>query len=165
MDEKETSSKVIAFDTLFTTNRIQILKVLMTYMEPYAQKQLAIYIKLSELQYTLDFFHKHPDASLSSCHNDSNLDASKLCDEILPLCNPEERNRILQMKNMYQSMQQMQEMMDMIQMMKDMFPEGSSPFGGDMSDLFSTFTGGDNADALNLFNLFNNQENGEKNYE
>lgn len=161
MDEKETSNKVIAFDTLFTTNRIQILKVLMTYMEPSAQKQIAIYIKLSELQYTMDFFNKHPEASICSCAGESDLDAGKLCDEILPLCNLEERNRILQMKNMYQSMQQMQEMMDMMQMMKDMFPEGSSPFGGDMSNIFSAFSGGDNADAMNLFNLFNNKENGE----
>lgn len=160
MDEKETSNKVIAFDTLFTTNRIQILKVLMTYMDASAQKQIAIYIKLSELQYTMDFFNKHPEASISSCQDASDLDAGKLCDEILPLCNLEERNRILQMKNMYQSFQQMQEMMEMMQMMKDMFPEGSSPFGQDMSDILSAFTQGDNSDAMNLFNLFNNQENG-----
>lgn len=160
MDEKETSNKVITFDTLFTTNRIQILKVLMTYMEPIAQKQIAIYIKLSELQYTMDFFSKHPIAKFSSCESKPDLDAGNLCDEILPLCNQEERNRILQMKNMYQNFQQMQEMMDMMQMMKDMFPEGSSPFDGDMSNIFSTFTGGDNNDAMNLFNLFKNQDNG-----
>lgn len=160
MDEKETSGKVTAFDTLFTTNRIQILKVLMTYMDASVQKHLAIYIKFSELQYTIDFFHRHPEANYSPCMEKSDLDAGKLCEEILPLCSHEERNRIQQMKNMYENFQQMQEMMEMMQMMKDMFPEGESPFGGDMSDIFSAFTQGGGGDAMDLFNLFNNTNNG-----
>ena len=45
--------KAAAFDTLFTNNRIQILKTLAYYIDPHLLKGLAVYIKLSELQYTL----------------------------------------------------------------------------------------------------------------
>ena len=47
--------KAAAFDTLFTSNRIQILKILAYYMDPRLLKGLAVYIKMSELQYTLQF--------------------------------------------------------------------------------------------------------------
>lgn len=38
MDEKG-QDKVMAFDTLFTTNHLQMLKVLTSYLDPAAQKK------------------------------------------------------------------------------------------------------------------------------
>ena len=55
MDDKRID-KAAAFDTLFTSNRIQILKILAYYMDPRLLKGLAVYIKMSELQYTLTLF-------------------------------------------------------------------------------------------------------------
>ena len=55
MDDKRID-KAAAFDTLFTSNRIQILKILAYYMDPRLLKGLAVYIKMSELQYTLTPF-------------------------------------------------------------------------------------------------------------
>ena len=49
MDSNE-YNKVIAFDTLFTTNHIQMLKVMLPYMDNKAQKSLAVYIKFMELR-------------------------------------------------------------------------------------------------------------------
>ena len=48
--------KAAAFDTLFTNNRIQILKTLAYYIDPHLLKGLAVYIKFQELQYTLALF-------------------------------------------------------------------------------------------------------------
>ena len=43
---------VIAFDTLYTQNHIQILKILLPYFDPYGQNHLAVWIKYLELRYT-----------------------------------------------------------------------------------------------------------------
>ena len=53
MDEKE-QDNVAAFDMLFTTNQIQIMKTLLPCFDRPMQKYLAIYIKYQELQYTLE---------------------------------------------------------------------------------------------------------------
>lgn len=155
MDEKE-FGKVTAFDTLFTTNRMKMLKILLTYLAPSSQKNLAIYIKLMELQYTISFFQKYPYASLGSLPHEESFDTMKLCDEILPLCAPGEQEKIKQMRTMYQNFENMQEMMQMIQMMQEMFPEGA-PFGGGNGegdggmDFLSGLAGMDFSQLANLF--------------
>lgn len=130
--------KIIAFDTLFTTNQIQMLKILLTYLEPSQQKSIAVYIKFMELQYTISFFNKHPSSSARFPKEES-FNAARLCDEVLPFCSPSEQEKLIGMKNMYQNFENMQEMMQMIQMMQDMFPESENPFGGDFSQLFEMF--------------------------
>ncbi len=140
MEEKGVD-KVMAFDTLFTTNRIQMFKVLLTYMDPSAQKNLAVYIKLMELQYTISFFKQHPNATLHSLPQEDNSNTSKLCDELLPLCTAEQRGKILQMKNVMQTFENMQGMMEMMQMMKEFFPEGTTSSETGTADLLSGLTG------------------------
>jgi len=108
------TDKVTAFDTLFTTNQIQMLKVLLTYLPPSSQKHFAIYIKFMELQYTMSFFENHPNVSLSPLPHETSMDASKLCDELMPLCDGNQRQTMEQMKNMMQSMKNMQQMMEMM---------------------------------------------------
>lgn len=51
---------VIAFDTLYTQNHIQILKILLPYFDPYGQNHLAVWIKYLELRYTLEYVSRHP---------------------------------------------------------------------------------------------------------
>lgn len=65
MEEKELD-KVAAFDTLFTTNHIQMCKVLLSYLPAPYQSTLAVYIKLAELNYTFSFLKRHPRAYLGS---------------------------------------------------------------------------------------------------
>ncbi len=149
--------KVAAFDTLFTTNQIQMLKILLTYVEPSQQKNMAVYIKFMELQYTISFFKMHPDSSLPCFSSEKGANASKICDEILPLCNPSEQDKISNMKKMMQTFENMQEMMQMIQLMKDFFPEGENCFGGDPSSLFSGLSNISGMDNMSqLFEMFQN---------
>jgi len=118
--------KVIAFDTLFTTNQIQMLKILMPYFDRSMQKNLAIYIKYLELQYTLGFFKKHPTASIP-LKQEPSFDIPKLCSEVMPYCGPKEKARMESMRNMYQTFENYKEMMEMVQMMQEIFPEGENP--------------------------------------
>ena len=53
--EKQETDCITAFDTLYTTNQLQMLKILLPYMQPDMQSYIAVYIKLNELLVTLHF--------------------------------------------------------------------------------------------------------------
>ena len=132
MEENELGS-ITAFDSLFTTNRIQMMKVLLPYLKPEQQGALAVCIKAMELNYTLSFFKNHPHAI--PLRLSQRTDTSRLWDEILPFCGPAERSQVENMKNMMQNMKQMQEMMETMQMMQEMFPEGMDMENMDLSSI------------------------------
>lgn len=162
MDDKKEQDKVAAFDTLFTTNHLQMLKVLVTYLEPSIQKSIAVYIKWMELQYTLSFFRLYPGASLEAPPHAEAKNPEKLCEEMLPYCSPSEKERLLNMKGMLQNFSNMQEMLSMLQTMKELFPEGEAPFSGDMSDILSGLSGmgrsdSNSFDLTQIMNLFQNK--------
>ena len=169
---EDQSSKIIAaFDSLFTTNRIQILKILLPRLAPEHQSGFAVYIKLLELQYTLSFLHRHPgnrlfgtDKQLSAnFFQGDNTDTISLLDELLPFSDPEGRTKIENMKNMLANMKKMQEMMEMIQMIQELFPEGAG--GDNPMDFFTSMSGMPNMsgmfnmpdmDLSSLFQMFGN---------
>lgn len=132
MEENELGS-ITAFDSLFTTNRIQMMKVLLPYLKPEQQGALAVCIKMMEFNYTLSFFRNHPHTL--PFRFPQKTDASRLWDEILPFCEPAERSKVENMKNMMQNMKQMQEMMETMQMMQEMFPEGMDLENMDLSSI------------------------------
>lgn len=153
MDEQK-QDKIVAFDTLFTTNHIQMLKILLPYVEPSIQKNMAVYIKFLELQYTISYFKLYTSSVLPGFPQENHFDVSKLCDELLPLCGHAEQEHLRRMKNMYQNLENLQDMMQMIQTMKDMFPEGEIPFGTDPSALLSGLSGMPDMSGMDMSQLF-----------
>lgn len=167
--EKEGKDKILAFDSLFTTNHIQIFKILLSYMNPSAQKNLAIYIKLMELQYTLAFFQKYPHAAVNRLPREGSMQSARFFDEITPFCDISQRTKINQFKKTLQSMEQMQEMMGMVEMMKELFPQetgstedtaGMGPGNMDVTQLLNMLGGGNMpdlsgmSDIISLLNAF-----------
>lgn len=163
--EEQSTNTIAAFDSLFTTNRIQMLKILLPRLIPGQQGGFAIYIKLLELQYTFSFLRLHPGIQLfgdsrrlnADFFQDDSEDTFALLDELLPFSGPQDRTRIQNMKNMMSNFKKMKEMMSMIQMMQEFFPEG---MGGDQNpmDLFYGLSGMPNmpdmaamADMASLF--------------
>lgn len=138
--EEQGSKTIAAFDSLFTTNRIQMLKILLPRLLPRQQGGFAIYIKLLELQYAFSFLRLHPDMQLfgdvrqpsSDFYQEDSEGTISLLDELIPFSGPQEQARIQNMKNMLANFKKMQEMMSMIQMMQELFPEGT---GGDGNPL------------------------------
>ena len=118
MDEKE-QDNVAAFDTLFTTNQIQIMKALLPCLDRPMQKYLAIYIKYQELQYTISYFKNH---SYSICGDPSQpkTDIRKVLPSILPYCNETQKQKLQQMEQMFSSLETYKEMMEMMEMMQAM---------------------------------------------
>lgn len=160
MKEKE-KDKIMAFDTLFTTNTIQMYKVLLSYMQPALQKKFAVYIKFMELQYTISFFQNHPYALLKAFPHEEKMNTTQLFDELLPFCDQSQREKMNQFKSMMQNIENMQEMMETIQIMKDLFPtgEGNNGQGGmDMSQIFNMFGGSDMSGMFDMFNAFSSSQ-------
>jgi len=155
-DQNFTTDKVLAFDTIFTTNHLKMLKVLVSYLDPSLQKMLAVYIKFSELQFTLTYFDNHsspyPRPESSSGNNLSTLlgnfgglgnildrfgvigesigsiDPLTLCSELLPYCTLEERKKVEQFHQMLQMLENFQQISQTMEMMKDLFPDVLSGF-------------------------------------
>lgn len=153
------NSKVSAFDSLFCSNHIQILKVLLPYTDNQTQKFLAVYIKFLELQYTIDFFQKHPyplcgcfeSETFSQSNHSSNINFGHICSELQPYCTAEERSRLEQICGIIKGMEMYQEMSRTMEMMKDFMP--------DMGDLFShdeSSASGDSSNQANMLNMLMN---------
>lgn len=67
MNMEETGNDaVLLFDTLYTTNHIQMLKVLLPYIEAEQRNKIALLIKFQELQYTLHYTKNHTISLLAS---------------------------------------------------------------------------------------------------
>lgn len=142
--EEKTPDKIAVFDTLFTTKQIQMYKILFSYLPASFKKTFAMYIKFSELLYTIRFFQNTPGKVF--CFGENNMfsgtshfaqpDITALCEEIMPYMTSDEQAKVQQIRGMMLSMKNIQDMMEMMEMMKDMFPEGMDGFGN-MSDILN----------------------------
>ncbi len=123
---------IAIFDTLFTNNRICMMKIILPFLPTSFQKSIAVYIKYLELQYTLQYFTRHPQGLSAGQNNSANesFDSDAMWDNLLPYCSPAEKQNIQQMRNMIQTFHNMKDMMEMFEMMKELFPDGfGSPEG------------------------------------
>lgn len=134
MEQKDTS-QILAFDTLFSNNHIQMLKVLLPYMDNQFQKYLAIYIKFQELQVALNFVRKRPYPLCGCMIHPDDTDPAQVVKRLLPLCTKEEKEQLNQILKVLQSMSQYQEMMHTMELMKDFMPEGDSSSPSSMTDM------------------------------
>lgn len=137
---------IAIFDTLFTNNHICMMKLMLPLLSPSLQKGIAVYIKYQELQYTLQYFSKHPLGLIGANSADTSDESNTILDNLLPYCTPKERQNVTQLRNMMQTMQNMKEMMEMMETMKELFPEGFAGGGDGMdfsqiSEMFSAFGG------------------------
>lgn len=155
--EEQNSKTITAFDSLFTNNRIQMLKILLPRLAPEQQSGFAVYIKLLELQHTLSFLRRHPGMRLmgngkqlsADFFQGDNSSTMELLDEMLPFSGPQERAKIENIKNMIANFKKMQEMMEMIQMLQELFPEG---MGGD--NPMDMFAGMSDPGLSSIFQMF-----------
>lgn len=141
--ERDGYDKITAFDTLFTTNHIQMLKILMPYFEQPMRKQLAVYIKFLELRYALSYYdpHTHELYGCAGGYENSPGEADpfgkeefnigKICSELLPYCTNDEKQKVEQISGLFRSMKMYKEMSQTFEMMKDIMPDFASEFTSD----------------------------------
>lgn len=134
MDTKQTD-KIAAFDTLYTNNHIQMLKILIPVIGSKQRHKLAVYIKYMELQYTMSLANSPPfPFNICAESENTSVDFGELLDELFPFCTEKEQGMIKNLRNILETFNQYKEMEATMSMMKDFFPEG----GMDM-DIFSMF--------------------------
>ncbi len=127
-----------AFDALFTTDRLQILKVLLPCLPPGRQGGLAVYIKMQELFHTMDIVRNHPGRLREALGPVPNGDT--ILEQILPFCSSSQKEQIRQFQQMNRQMDSMREMMETVQMMQSLFPEGMNPEEMDLSQIMTMFS-------------------------
>lgn len=109
------NKSILSFDMLYTSNHIQILKILLPCFECQMQKKLAVMIKYLELQYTIEYFRKHPQSPASTTGLQGG-DIVEIFDQIRSFCTPSERVVFDQLTTLKQNMERYDEMMNMMQM-------------------------------------------------
>ena len=159
MEDKGTAF-INAFDSHFTTGKIQMLKILSSRLAPSMIQGLAVYIKFLELKHTLSTpplpEYGSPLPSPDKIRPENMPAIQELLEELLPFGSPAEKEKILFFKNMLSQFQQMQQMMEMMDMMKELFPEGTQ--SGNPSDLFSSLSGMEGMDFSALFQMFDEKK-------
>lgn len=129
----EPAEAIIAFDTLYTTNHLQMLKLLLPYLDMDNQHRLAMYIKWQELMYTISFGKRYLDSACKTRYSPKKeLDISGLLPLLFPYCSEEEKNTLSQfsqMQNMMKTWQDVAQYLPMIQEMMGTFSSmtGNSP--------------------------------------
>lgn len=152
---------IAAFDTLYTNNHIQILKLLLPCLPKDKQYFGAIFIKYLELQYVI---HYGKQLAQGSCYNsDQKPDYAKLCHDILPYCTEKEAHIVNSIQNMLQTFETFKSMQSMLELFAPSDVEGDNAGSGfDFSSLMNMgnlFSGGMDLDGLqNIMSAFTGQD-------
>ena len=97
-NNEEMTEAILAFDMLYTTNHMKILKLLIPFLESEYQKKLAVYIKWQELMFTLNFLKKYSASLYSPDFKQSkSLNLNTLLPMLTPYCNESEKKIISQL--------------------------------------------------------------------
>lgn len=115
--ENQEIDPVTAFDTLYTSNQLQMLKIVLPYMQDTMQRFIAIYIKLNELMIAFHF-------SSGSYPVKRETDMTGMLRYLSPYLSDSEKEMMNQFSSMQENMEQFKQMSQMMQMMNEM---GGSP--------------------------------------
>ena len=115
--ENQEIDPVTAFDTLYTSNQLQMLKIVLPYMQDTMQRFIAIYIKLNELMIAFHF-------SSGSYPVKKETDLTGMLRYLSPYLSDSEKEMMNQFSSMQENMEQFKQMSQMMQMMNEM---GGSP--------------------------------------
>lgn len=148
---------IYAFDTLYTNQQIQMLKLAIPLLPPVYRSFLAVYIKFLELKFTISSAGKLNFSG--GFHEDRNytLDARSLdqyFQSIMPYINENDKANIQKIKNMVQTMEQFKQMRPILEMMSQ--NAGNEQSEDNYMDILKSFL---SEDQLFMFDMFNSQVN------
>jgi hypothetical protein len=142
--------RVAAFDTLFTTNQIQKLKIFLSFLEDRWQKHLAVYIKYLELQYAIAYSRRYPHRLHDGREKDDTGNFQAMVMALIPYSDEKDRKQLEQFNGIIQTMEMFQQMGPMIELMKNMMPsdvsDGAGMFGA-LGNIFGGMGNSENSEA------------------
>ena len=132
MDHSEFDS-ITAFDTLYTTNHLQMLKILLPHLQKDMQPHIAVYIKLNEFLFALRFSKDcKPKSDSGSCKKE--IDIQALICEISPYLSGNEKEMLQKLAEMKDNMEKFKQINQMMQMMDGMSDSPESMLQGFLSE-------------------------------
>lgn len=144
--------KITAFDTLFTSNHIQILKLALPLLPAEKQYFGAVFIKYMELNYTLNLI-RHLNDNIYSSEMAKNYNIETFLQEIIPYCGVKEREQIKKMHGMLNSFKSFQEIKSMMDLMNGVNGDGSGD-GGDSGFSMDLLKGMLSEEQRSMFDMF-----------
>lgn len=161
--ETKVSEKIYAFDSLYTTNHIQMLKVLLPCLNPSLQRTLTLYIKFLELFYAINFLNAHPYAIKGCVFDHSSFDLDTFTKDIEPYMSSSEAKTFQQIRQSVQTAKQFEKMQQKMETLKDILPEGFdignlSSFGNMFSNMDSSFINKNPSTSTMMENLFSEKQ-------
>lgn len=131
--ENNNLDSITAFDTLYTTNHLQMMKILLPHLQADMQPAIAIYIKLNEFLFALRF-SKESRHHVNSGSSQKEVDIQALICEISPYLNGNEKEMLKQLADMKDNMEKFQQISQMMQMMDGMSDSPESMLQGFLSE-------------------------------
>lgn len=107
---------ITAFDTLYTTNRLQVLKILLPHLQKDIQPGIAVYIKLNELLFSLRFSKGLKECS-TTLSSEKETDMQALICEISPYLNGNEKEMLQKLGDLKDNMERFKQISQLMQMM------------------------------------------------
>lgn len=151
---RDDTEAILAFDTLYTTNHMKILKVLLPYLSCEYQKKLAVFIKWQELTFTLQYTQKYSSPLYCKCCSpQKEIDPGTIAQLLSPYCSDQERKILSyfsEFKNVRSIFSQIQDYLPVIQ-------ELMSSNEGD-SNLMNMVEGMLSDEQKNMFQMFMENE-------
>ncbi len=132
MTNHETDS-ITAFDTLYTTNHLQMLKILLPHLQEDMQPHIAVYIKLNEFLFALRFSKEVRNHTSLGCSK-KETDIQAIINEISPYLSGNEKNMLKQLADVKDNMEKFQQISQMMQMMDGMSDSPESMLQGFLSE-------------------------------
>ncbi len=118
MDKLDFDS-VQTYDLRYTNNQIQMLKVMLPFLDPAMRRNMTVLIRFLEFQYTLTMVQKHPEYfQAKACPPEP----ENLLDQLQKYCPPEVVSMLENFRSIQQAMKMYEDMKDF---MGD-FQDGSS---------------------------------------
>lgn len=150
--ETKVSEKIYAFDSLYTTNHIQMLKVLLPCLNPSLQRTLTLYIKFLELFYAIHFLNTHPYAIKGCVFDHTTFNFDTFIKDIEPYISSQEADTFRQLSQGIQTARQFGKMQQKMESLKDILPEGFDLGNSNIPPMMETFFSGKQKDLYEKFN-------------
>ena len=139
--ENNNLDSITAFDTLYTTNHLQMMKILLPHLQEDMQSHIAVYIKLNEFLFALQFSKEsrlHPSPSPKKV-----VDIQEIICEISQYMNGNEKEMLKKLADMKDNMEKFQQISQMMQMMEGASDSPESILQGFLSE-----------EQMAMFNMF-----------
>lgn len=146
--EQRPPKPMTPFDNATMPHNLYILKLLLPYTPSSMQHMLAIYIKVSELQYTIQHFQ-------NLVHREMN---TNLFSELKPYMEPEEKEQLEQMEDIMNMMEMVQSIQSMSEPMFQAASDGNEGFNP--LDLMKGMMSPEDQEMFDMYsNMFENGMN------